>query len=39
MSIRLENNPSPHNKKTSRLAALSAVATLKKIVESVQIGT
>lgn len=39
MNIRLENNPSPYNKKTSRLAALSAVATLKKIVESVQIGT
>lgn len=39
MSIKLENNPSPYNKKTSRLAALSAVATLKKIVESVQIGT
>jgi aspartate dehydrogenase len=39
MNIKLENNPSPYNKKTSRLAALSAIATLKKMVESLQLGT
>jgi len=34
-----ENVPSPDNPKTSYLAALSAVATLKKITESIQVGT
>ena len=34
-----ENVPSPRNPKTSFLAALSAVATLKGIVDSVRIGT
>jgi len=34
-----ENVPSPHNPKTSYLAALSAVATLKGIVDPIKIGT
>lgn len=36
---RIENVPSPHNPRTSYLAALSAIATLKKITEPLQIGT
>ncbi|UZE92749.1 MAG: aspartate dehydrogenase [Methanosarcinales archaeon] len=36
---RVENVPSPSNPKTSYLAALSAIATLKKITEPIQIGT
>lgn len=39
MTLRTENLPSPGNKRTSYLAALSAIATLKKISENVQIGT
>ncbi|NYZ79469.1 aspartate dehydrogenase [Candidatus Micrarchaeota archaeon] len=39
LKVRTENVPSPDNPKTSYLAALSAVATLKKITESIQIGT
>jgi aspartate dehydrogenase len=39
LKIRAENVPSPDNPKTSYLAALSAVATLKKITEPIQIGT
>ena len=35
----VENVPSPSNPKTSFLAALSAIATLKKITEPLQIGT
>jgi len=38
-STRVENLPSPENPKTSYLAALSAVSTLKKILNQVQIGT
>ena len=38
-NVRVENLPSPENPKTSYLAALSAIATLKKISEAVQIGT
>ncbi|MFQ5647340.1 MAG: aspartate dehydrogenase domain-containing protein [bacterium] len=34
-----ENRPSPDNPKTSHLAALSTIATLKNIYSSVQIGT
>ncbi len=35
----VENIPSPDNPRTSYLAALSAIATLKKITEPLQIGT
>ncbi len=35
----IENIPSPGNPRTSFLAALSAIATLKKITEPLQIGT
>lgn len=38
-STRIENLPSPENPKTSYLAALSAISTLKKILSPVQIGT
>ncbi|MCX9085055.1 MAG: aspartate dehydrogenase [Candidatus Methanoperedens sp.] len=36
---RIENIPSKDNPRTSLLAALSAIATLKKITEPLQIGT
>jgi len=39
MKLVTENVPSPGNPKTSYLAALSAIATLKKIKENVVIGT
>jgi aspartate dehydrogenase len=39
ISTRVENIPSPKNPKTSYLAALSAIATLRSIVEPVKIGT
>lgn len=38
-TCRIENVPSPGNPRTSYLAALSAIATLKKITEPLQIGT
>jgi len=34
-----ENDPSPTNPKTSYLAALSCMATLKKVLEGMEIGT
>lgn len=37
--FRVENVPSPQNPRTSYLAALSAIATLKKITSPVEIGT
>jgi aspartate dehydrogenase len=37
--IRLINNPSPQNPKTSFLACLSVVSLLKRIQETIQIGT
>lgn len=39
LRTRTENMPSPDNPKTSYLAALSAVKTLKKIAEPFQVGT
>jgi aspartate dehydrogenase len=38
-TCRVENVPSPGNPRTSYLAALSAIATLKKITDPLQIGT
>ena len=38
-TTQVENVPSPENPKTSYLAALSAVATLKRIASPLQIGT
>lgn len=39
LMTRTENVPSPDNPRTSYLAGLSAVATLKKITEPIQVGT
>lgn len=38
-TFKVENVPSPKNPKTSYLAALSAIATLKKITSALDIGT
>jgi len=38
-SVKVENIPSPENPRTSYLAVLSAIATIRKIAEPVQIGT
>ena len=39
ISTKVENVPSPRNPRTSYLAALSAIATLRSIVDPVKIGT
>ena len=39
LSIRVESYPSPKNPKTSQLAVLSAVATLRQIVTPIRVGT
>jgi aspartate dehydrogenase len=39
MTVRVENVPSPENPKTSYIAMLSAIATLKKLTEPVWVGT
>ena len=39
LHTKTENIPCPDNAKTSYLAALSAIATLKKITEPIQVGT
>jgi len=39
ITTRVENVPSPRNPRTSYLAALSAIATLRSIAEPVKIGT
>jgi len=39
LRTRVENVPSPENPKTSYLAILSALATLRKLTEQIQVGT
>jgi len=39
LRMRVENVPSPENPKTSYLAILSALATLRKITQQTQVGT
>ncbi len=39
LHLRVENLPSPENPKTSYLAALSAIATLRKLSTPLQVGT
>jgi aspartate dehydrogenase len=38
-TFRFKNLPSPDNPRTSLLAALSAIATLKRLSSSVEVGT
>lgn len=39
LAVRTENRPSQENPKTSRLAVLSAIATLRQVLNSVKVGT
>jgi aspartate dehydrogenase len=39
LKTRVENVPSPENPKTSYLAILSALATLRKLTQKIQVGT
>jgi aspartate dehydrogenase len=39
ITVRVENKPSPSNPKTSALAFLSAIATIRKITSKVKIGS
>lgn len=39
LSIRIENTPSDENPRTGKISALSALATLRKITSTVQVGT
>ncbi len=39
LRVRVENKPAPENPKTSRLAVLSAIATLKQILQPIRVGT
>ncbi|MYE53572.1 MAG: DUF108 domain-containing protein, partial [Chloroflexi bacterium] len=39
LSILIENIPSDTNPKTGKMSALSALATLRRIVSTVQVGT
>ena len=39
ITISCDNFPSPNNPRTSYLAALSAIATLKKMCSNIKIGT
>ena len=39
LSIRIENIPSPTNPKTGIMSALSALALLRRITATVQVGT
>ena len=39
LTVRVENVPPPENPKTSYIAMLSAIATLKKLTEPVWVGT
>jgi aspartate dehydrogenase len=39
LSVRMENVPSPHNPKTSYMAALSAIALLRRITAPLVVGT
>ncbi len=39
LRIKIENLPSPKNPRTSYLAALSAIATLKRITSHIEVGT
>lgn len=39
LTVKTENLPSPMNPKTSYIAVLSAIATLRKLTEPVWVGT